>query len=223
MSPIERKMVLSDAYVKVAQMRIVFGQKTYFDGGDNANIAQNLQLQAKICIEEIKETLDALFLFDKIEFIDGNCDCLVTGMGMFHELDTDITSALDNPPDLSLTQFFNIVSDITDMILEYEEEEEYTFSVDDCFNIARACTILPLYCLEHRSDLNIQENFNIVHETNMAKFFTNRILAEKDVDIYTEEGVICNVVQSGNYFLIKRNDLKVLKPKGWKPPVLIVK
>lgn len=213
---------LKEAYVKVGDMRRVFGQRVFFNNQELSNgVDRNINGQCWICFEEMKEIVEAVVIQDYTLYTDGVCDSLVTTLGLLHEVDNDYTMIADEFPvpvfeDLNvvLLNIFDFVEKIS------KEDKDYVFTGEDVTDIIVFSLGIFTTTYHLMKNLNAIENFNIIHETNMLKFFKDRMQAEKDVDIYRESGVNCNVVESEGYFLIKNESGKVLKPKSWLPPQL---
>lgn len=203
---------LPKAFEAVGIFHSVFSHPVYNPNNpDPRKLGEELtNLRLDLILEEWQETVEALLLQDKAEIADGLCDLLVVSLGACHCLNIApkgvYTDLEYNPED-----FLSCLS----AIHSAAEDEDLTRAV--MFGVTTF--VLADGCMSH---LNLKENFFRVHETNMAKTFPSKEEALADVEEYRKDGVLSGVysrvVGGKEYFMIKRTDGKILKPKNWTPP-----
>lgn len=68
------------------------------------------------------------------------------------------------------------------------------------------------------SDL-LDDDFNMVHDNNMSKFCRDEEDARLTVAHYKRQNVNCSYEQHGEFYVVKREDGKILKSITWRKPV----
>lgn len=205
-----------EAFNAVGDMHQVFGHPVYNPNNPAARkLGEDVtNLRLSLINEEWNETTEAFCLQDKVEVADGLCDILVVALGAAHCLNISPKGSVED-----LVAYPEDVISCLHNVGYYLHEESLTNAVAASVNLfAMADKAMP--------HLRLRENFWLVHETNMNKSFSELTDAEVDVKLYEEDGVVCSIKERplGDklVYVIVRDDGKVLKPKSWAPPTLVV-
>lgn len=203
----------------VLEMHVLFGHP---EGDGKHIITQDLlDLRSNLIIEEANETLESLELFDKENYAKELCDLLVVALGAFLCISKDLGS-------LTNQQFIDNTMKSMDEVNAYvgEHLQNIKFCVSDGKILNAIAMSMGLFLKQaEREELNLYENFFIVHDNNMSKSCLLEESAAEQVADYKMQGINCSYEFNprSNRFIIKRKDSKILKPSSYKKAVVKLK
>ena len=186
------------------------------------NTFEDKELRIKLINEEIEELKEAINNSDKIEIVDALCDILyvVYGTSLSFGYENSITSKsinLNDTNDLNDLNDTNDTNDPNDPNSIYTEFENFKCTLSA---VSLEKLTLYVYKFAHINNINIDEAFKRVHESNMTKFCLNEEEAIETCKYYTlnntRYGKVDYYKYNDIYIVFHVSDKKILKSINYK-------
>lgn len=210
---------------------------------DIFNFKKVVDLRLKLIEEEFKELTKAINEQNMVEIIDGICDLLYVVYGMMHVFGLKYCNKEDYCKEYKGDRNKSALTNKHVMLMIEVIGHRYQRIYSNCYSFTNSnylkknlefvnellCEIyddLELivklsYDLGYSFGFDVNEGFNIVHDSNMSKACKTEDEAKESIESIKKDGIYKNptykLSKDGNFYILLSDNGKILKSKYYKP------